>query len=62
MQKETCEAKNFIIFDLIRVCKQSLCIKSYIDCDINAKNDTCAFAVQNVSHKERGTSETMLTR
>ena len=26
---------------------------------INAKNDTCAFAVQNVSHKKRGRSETM---
>ena len=36
--------------------------KSYIDCDINAKNDSCAFAVQNVSHKERGRSETMWTR
>ena len=56
------EAKKlYYIWSDNRVCKHFLC-KKVTSTVINAKNDTCALAVQNVSHKERSRSETMLTR
>ena len=60
-KRKLARLKNFITFDLIRVCKQFLCKKVRLTV-INAKNDTCAFSVQTVSHKKSGRSETMWTR
>ena len=61
LQKKPARLKNFIIFNLITVSKHFLRKKVTLSV-INAKNDTCAFTVQNVSHKERSRSETMWAR